>query len=144
MATPCVAVAGAVPAKIPFSQHNPDMVKLDSETRLIIHTIRMAACNAETILARALNGPPSRVGHEAYVLIREALTASGDIKTYAPICRDARKHPVQPDLYRNQVSLKEPHPLTDTGSAACETRGDQSAGLRTCKHSGVLLFMICG
>ena len=63
MATPCAAVAGVVPAKIPLSQHNPDMVKLDSETRLIIHTIRMAACNAETILARSS-------------------------RTYAPICRD--------------------------------------------------------
>ena len=30
------------------------MVKLDTETKLITHAIRMAACNAETILARAL------------------------------------------------------------------------------------------
>jgi transposase-like protein len=73
------AAAKAIPAKIPLSQHNPDMVKLDAETKLITHAIRMAAYNAETILARALNGTYARAGDEAYTLIREALTASGDI-----------------------------------------------------------------
>ena len=73
------AAARAVPAKIPLSQHNPDMVRLDAETKLITHAIRMAAYNAETILARALNGHYARAGDEAYALIREALTASGDI-----------------------------------------------------------------
>ena len=73
------AAARAVPAKIPLSQHHPDMVKLDTETKLITHAIRMAAYNAETILARALNGRYARAGDEACALIREALTASGDI-----------------------------------------------------------------
>ena len=73
------ADAKAVPAKIPLSQHNPDMVRLDTETKLITHAIRMAAYNAETILARTLNGHYARAGDEAYALIREALTASGDI-----------------------------------------------------------------
>ena len=73
------AAAKAVPAKIPLSEHNPDMVKLDTETKLITHAIRMAAYNTETILARALNGRYARAGDEAYALIREALTASGDI-----------------------------------------------------------------
>ena len=73
------AAARAVPAKIPLAEHNPDMVKLDTETKLITHAIRMAACNAETILARALNGRYARAGDEAYALIREALHASGDI-----------------------------------------------------------------
>ena len=73
------AAARAVPAKIPLSQHNPDMVKLDAQTKLITHAIRMAAYNAEAILARALNGHYARAGDEAYALIREALTASGDI-----------------------------------------------------------------
>ena len=73
------AAAKAIPAKIPLSQHNPDMVKLDAQTKLITHAIRMAAYNAETILARALNGHYARAGDEAYALIREALTASGDI-----------------------------------------------------------------
>ena len=71
--------AKAVPARIPLSQHNPDMVKLDTETKLITHAIRMAAYNAETILARTMNSHYARAGDEAYALIREALTASGDI-----------------------------------------------------------------
>ena len=73
------AAARAVPAKIPLAEHNPDMVKLDTETKLITHAIRMAACNTETILARTLNGRYARAGDEAYALIREALHASGDI-----------------------------------------------------------------
>jgi hypothetical protein len=73
------AAAKAIPAKIPLAQHNPDMVRLDTETKLITHAIRMAACNAETTLARALNGAYARADDEAYALIREALTTSGDI-----------------------------------------------------------------
>jgi hypothetical protein len=73
------ATQKATPAKIPLSQHNPGMVRLDAETKLITHAIRMAACNAETALARALNGCYSRAEDEAYALIREALGASGDI-----------------------------------------------------------------
>jgi hypothetical protein len=37
------------------------------------------AYNAETTLARALDGHYARAGDEAYALIREALTTSGDI-----------------------------------------------------------------
>ena len=73
------AAAKAIPAKIPLSEHNPDMVRLDTETKLITHAIRMAAYNAETTLARALNGAYARADDEAYALIREALTTSGDI-----------------------------------------------------------------
>ena len=54
------------------------MVKLDAETKLITHAIRMAAYNAEAILARTLNGHYTRAD-EAYALIREALAVSGDI-----------------------------------------------------------------
>ena len=75
------AAAKAIPAKIPLAEHNPAMVKLDTETKLITHAIRMAACNTETILARALNGSYARAGDEAYALIREALHTSGDITT---------------------------------------------------------------
>ncbi len=39
----------------------------------------MAAYNAETTLARVLGGHYARAGDEAYALIREALTSSGDI-----------------------------------------------------------------
>jgi transposase len=73
------AAAKQVPAKIPLSQHNPDMMRLDTETKLITHAVKMAAFNTETTLARALNGHYARAADEAYALIREALTASGDI-----------------------------------------------------------------
>ncbi len=73
------AAARAVPAKIPLGQHDPKMVRLDTETKLITHAIRMAAFNAETVLARALHGHYARAGDEAAAVIREALTASGDI-----------------------------------------------------------------
>jgi len=76
------AAARAIPAKIPLSEYNPAMVRLDTEAKLITHAIRMAACNTETILARALNGHYARAGDEAYALIREALHASGDITTH--------------------------------------------------------------
>jgi len=79
------AAARAIPAKIPLSQHNPAMVKLDTETKLITHAIRMAACNTETILARALNGHYARAGDEAYALIREALHASGDMTIHGSV-----------------------------------------------------------
>ena len=55
------------------------MVRLDTETRLITHAIRMAAFNAEVMLARALHGHYARAGDEAAALVREALTTSGDI-----------------------------------------------------------------
>jgi transposase-like protein len=71
--------AAAVPARIPLGELTPDMVRLDAETKQITHAIRMAAYNAETTLARALDGHYARAGDEAYALIREALTVSGDI-----------------------------------------------------------------
>ena len=55
------------------------MVRLDTETKLITHAIRMAAFNAEVMLARALHRHYARAGDEAAALIREALHASGDI-----------------------------------------------------------------
>src|SRR5271166_1034475 len=36
------AAGRAIPAKIPLAEHNPAMVKLDTETKLITHAIRMA------------------------------------------------------------------------------------------------------
>jgi hypothetical protein len=68
------------PARIPLGTLAPDMARLDTETKQITHAIRMAACNAETTLARALDGHYARAGDEAYALIREVLTASGDIR----------------------------------------------------------------
>jgi transposase-like protein len=71
--------AAAVPARVPLGTLAPDMVRLDAETKQITHAIRMAAYNAETALARALDGHYARASDEAYAVIREALTASGDI-----------------------------------------------------------------
>jgi hypothetical protein len=72
--------AAAIPARVPLGTLAPDMVRLDTETKQITHAIRMAACNAETALARALDGHYARAGDEAYALIREALAVSGDIR----------------------------------------------------------------
>jgi len=71
--------AAAIPARVPLGTLAPDMARLDAETKQITHAIRMAAYNAETALARALDGHYARAGDEAYALIREALTDSGDI-----------------------------------------------------------------
>ncbi len=73
------AASRQTPAKIPLREHHPDMVRLDTETKLITHATRMAAYNTETALARALNENCARAAGEAYTLIREALRASGDI-----------------------------------------------------------------
>jgi transposase-like protein len=71
--------AAAIPARTPPGGLTPDMARLETEVKQITHAIRMAACNAETILARALDGHYARAGDEAYALIREALVSSGDI-----------------------------------------------------------------
>ena len=52
---------------------------LEAEVKQITHAIRMAAYNTQTTLARALHGHYARAEDEAYALIREALTTSGDI-----------------------------------------------------------------
>ena len=72
--------AAAVPARIRLGEITPDMVRLEAEVKQITHAIRMAAYNAETTLARALEGHYARAGDEAYALIREPLTTSGDIR----------------------------------------------------------------
>ena len=71
--------AAATPARVPLGTLSPDMARLEAEVKQITHAIRMAAYNAETALARALDGHYARAGDEAYALIREALAASGDI-----------------------------------------------------------------
>ncbi len=71
--------AAATPARVRLGDLNPNMVRLDAEVKQITHAIRMAAYNAETTLARNLDGHYARAGDEAYALIREALTTSGDI-----------------------------------------------------------------
>jgi transposase len=71
--------AGAVPARIRLGDLAPDMMRLEAEVKQITHAIRMAAYNAETTLARALDGHYARSADEACALIREALTTPGDI-----------------------------------------------------------------
>jgi hypothetical protein len=71
--------AAATPSRVPLGTLAPDMMRLEAEVKQITHAIRMAAYNAETTLARALDGHYARAGDEAYALIREALTVSGDI-----------------------------------------------------------------
>ena len=82
--------AAATPARIPLGALAPDMMRLEAEVKQITHAIRMAAFNAETALARALDGRYARAGDEAYALIREALTASGDIRPAPPAAHPAR------------------------------------------------------
>ncbi len=72
--------AAATPSRVQLGTLAPDMMRLDAEVKQITHAIRMAAYNAETTLARALDGRYARAGDEAYALIREALTTSGDIR----------------------------------------------------------------
>jgi len=57
--------AAATPARIPLGELTPDMVRLEAEVKQITHAIRIAACNAETTLARALDGHYARAGDEA-------------------------------------------------------------------------------
>jgi hypothetical protein len=71
--------AAAIPARIRLGDLAPDMIRLETEVKQITHAIRMAAYNAETTLARALDGQYARAEDEAYALIREALGTSGDI-----------------------------------------------------------------
>ncbi len=74
------AAARQVPAMIPRAEHNPAMMRLETQAKLITHAVKMAAYNAGTALARALHGRYARAaGDEACALIREALHASGDI-----------------------------------------------------------------
>jgi hypothetical protein len=73
------AEAAALPARVRLGDLSPDMMRLDAETKQITHAIRMAACNAETTLARALDRHYAPARDEAYALIREALATSGDI-----------------------------------------------------------------
>ena len=72
--------AAATPARARLGTLTPDMMRMEAEVKQITHAIRMAGYNAETALARALDGRCARAGDEAYALVREALTASGDIQ----------------------------------------------------------------
>ena len=128
------AAARAIPAKIPLSEHNPDMVRLDTETKLITHAIRMAAYNAETILARALDSDYARAGDEAYALIREALTTSGDIipgrRRPSPSAWTRSPHPAAPaPSPASATSSTPPARATPAPSSPCDTRSKNTRAL---------------
>jgi hypothetical protein len=72
--------AAATPSRVRLGTLTPDMMRMEAEVKQITHAIRMAAYNAETTLARALDGRYARADDEAHALVREALTASGDIR----------------------------------------------------------------
>ncbi len=79
--TAAQAAHAAVPTRLPLGQVHPGQQILDTETKLLTHTIRMAAFNTITTLARdiRLNTSYHRATDEAHTLARQALTATGDI-----------------------------------------------------------------
>ena len=119
------------------------MVRLDAETKLITHAIRMAAYNAETILARALDGNYARAGDEAYALIREALTASGDIipgDGTLTIRLDPLSAPAEPaPSPASATSSTPPRPAIPAPRSSCATRSRTTPALhKRSPMSGVL------
>ncbi|HEX7354392.1 MAG TPA: hypothetical protein VF288_06110 [Mycobacteriales bacterium] len=75
------------PSHLPLHEVRPGARLMDEERKLVTHAIRMSAYNAESILARMLQGHYSRADHEARALVREAFSLSGDIAV-----RDGRLH----------------------------------------------------
>jgi len=130
----------------------PDMMRLDAEVKQITHAIRMAAYNAETTLARALDGRYARAGDEAYALIREALTTSGDIRpgdSELLIQLDPLTAPRRTQALAALCDqLNQARPATPAPISSCATRSNRtlalheltlyvrSPGLWPRKHSG--------
>ncbi|MFQ4150619.1 putative transposase [Arthrobacter sp. LAPM80] len=76
----------AIPAKLPLGDLAPGQQVLDTETKVIHHSIRMAAFNTMMTLAREIrtNTGYKRGNHEAHALIRQAFHQSGDIDPTVP------------------------------------------------------------
>ena len=70
-----------IPARTRLGDIAPGQQVLETETKLLTHAIRMAAFNTATALARdiRINTGYARADDEAHTLIRQVLTASGDI-----------------------------------------------------------------
>ena len=68
------------PSHLPLGQVRPGSRRLETETKLLTHAIRMSAYNAESALARLLRPHYSRGDDEARALLREAFTLSGDLQ----------------------------------------------------------------
>ena len=109
------------------------MVRLEAEVKQITHAIRMAAYNAETTLARALDGHYARAGDEAYALIREALTASGDICPVTANCSSGSTRSPRPGGPRpsppSATSSTKPRPATPAPISSCATRSNPTLAL---------------
>jgi len=71
--------AADTPARLPLAHIAPDARLLDTETKLLTHTCRIAAYNTESALARLVAPHYARANDEARSLIREALTTAGDL-----------------------------------------------------------------
>lgn len=79
--TEAAQASRATPSHLPLGQVRPNARLLAAERKLLTHAIRMAAYNAESILARMLRPHYARAEDEARALLREAFTLSGDIHT---------------------------------------------------------------
>ncbi|HEY8043049.1 MAG TPA: hypothetical protein VIF35_02180 [Streptosporangiaceae bacterium] len=125
--------AAAIPARVPLGELAPDMARLEAEVKQITHAIRMAAYNAETALARALDGHYARAGDEAYALIRGALTASGDIcpgNGELLIRLDPLTAPAAPRPWpRSAISLPPPAPAIPAPTSSCATKSNPAQAL---------------
>jgi hypothetical protein len=71
--------AADTPPRLPLAHIAPDARLLDTETKLVTHTCRIAAYNAESALARLIAPHYARANDEARSLIREALSCAGDL-----------------------------------------------------------------
>ena len=84
--TAAEAAHEGTPARLPLREVNPGQQILDVQTKLLTHAIRIAAFNTATTLARELrlHTGYARKNDEAHTLIRQVLTASGDIDPTTP------------------------------------------------------------
>jgi hypothetical protein len=125
--------AAATPSRVPLGTLAPDMMRLEAEVKQITHAIRMTAYNAETALARTLNGRYARASDEAYALIREALTASGDIHPgdsellirLDPLTAPRRTRPSPPSV----TSSTKPQAATPAPISSSATRSNPTLAL---------------
>ncbi|WP_449372220.1 putative transposase [Arthrobacter psychrolactophilus] len=76
----------SIPSKVRLGDLNPGQQVLDTETKLIHHSIRMAAYNTAMTIAREIrtNTGYKRANQEAHALMRQAFNQSGDIETTEP------------------------------------------------------------
>jgi transposase-like protein len=74
------AASAATPSHLPLGQVRPGSRLLETERKLLTHSIRMSAYNTESALARLIRPHYSRGQDEARGLMREAFTLPGDLE----------------------------------------------------------------